>query len=90
MTPTSTIRCDVVSAAREPNVYDISCRLGEEPTEAEISAAVGALRDRLAVEMASRKDAPSSEPTLVQWRPAKMWILHLYAVGQWPAQESAQ
>lgn len=87
MRPTPPIRFEVVAAPGEPNVYDVSAVLGEEPSEEDISAAVGAVFERLWAELHQRQDALSSPPTLLRWRPAKTWILHLYAVGQFPAKE---
>lgn len=88
MKSTPAIRCDVHPAAGEPNVYDLWCRLGEEPTEAEISTAATDMQHRLAEELGRRQDTLSAPATLVNWKPHKTWILHLYAVGQWPAKET--
>lgn len=88
MTALPAITCDVHPAQGEPNVYDLWCRLGEEPTQQQISAACEAMAQRLAEALARRGDSLSAPATLVNWKPAKTWILHLYAVGQYPAKES--
>jgi hypothetical protein len=87
MKPPPPIRCDVHLATGEPNVYDLWCRLGEEPTAVEVEAAATDMSRRLAEELGKRGDSLSAPATLVNWKPQKAWILHLYAVGQYPAKE---
>lgn len=87
MKPLPAIRVDVVASPGQPTVFAVSCVVGDEPTAEEAHAAVEAVHQRLVAEMAQRGDTPSSPPTLFQIRPAKVWIVHLYAVGQYPAKE---
>ena len=87
MKPTPPVRFDLVVSRGEPAVYSASCVVGAEPTAEEAEAAIIAVRDRVAAELAQRNDAPSSPPTLFQICPGKVWIVHLYAVGQYPAKE---
>ena len=87
MKPAPPIRCDVTTAPGEPTVFDVSCVVGMEPSESDIAAVGGAAMERLLAEMGQRNDRPSAPPSPWCWRMDKKspWILHLYAVGQYPA-----
>jgi hypothetical protein len=87
MNPPPAIRCEVAAARGEANVYALSCRLGPEPTEADISEAGVQLQQQLAAELHRRSDSLSAPPAAFAWMLGKGWSVHLYAVGQWPAQE---
>jgi hypothetical protein len=87
MSPPPAIRCEVSPSRGEANVYHLCCRLGPEPTEADLSEAGEQLQQRLAAELHRRADYLSAPPSAVAWLLGKGWSVHLYAVGQWPAQE---